>query len=130
MTLIDLSKVQKEGLHTVLRGRLTKRRVFSRLLPVIVSLCAFAILPLPQFVGMTCAESSETECPFEEDGESSEEELVVTSSTRRRALNHRRGTSPFHKISDQPRQADSYGSRPQAIIGHQLANGLRAPLVI
>ncbi len=114
----------------MLRGRFTKRRIFSRLLPIIVSLCAFSILPLPQLVGTTWAESSEAECPFEEDGESSEEELVVTASNRRRFRNHHRGVSLFHRTSDHSRQIDSYGSRPAAIIGHQLANGLRAPLVI
>lgn len=114
----------------MLRQRFAKRRVFSRILPVIVSLCAFAVLPFSQLVGMAGAESAEAKCPFEEDGESSEEELVVTSSTRRRLSHHRRSASLFHKISDQLHQTASYGSRPQAIIGHQLANGLRAPLVI
>lgn len=81
---------------------------------------------------MTSTVSSEAELPLEEeDGESAEEELVVRSSARRR-LNHRRRSalsSPYE--TDNPFcQTTPSGSRLPAIVGHQLANGLGAPLLV
>jgi len=76
------------------------------------------------------AELSEAEYPVEEDGENAEEELVVVASVRRRLNNRRPQSGRSYGTGNLVRQTASYDSRLQAIVGHQLANGLRAPLVI
>ena len=111
--------------------RSTTRLVFSRLVSVSVYFFAFAVLPLPQFVVLTCAEAAEGQCPREGEGENSEEELVFWSSARRR-LNHRhrsdlrQSCETGHRLH---RKASSAGHLP-AIVGHQLAHGLGAPLLV
>jgi hypothetical protein len=115
-----------------LRLRSTIRLALSRLVSVSVCLCAFTFLPLPQLAGTTWTESSEAEFPLEEeDGKSAEEELAVGSSARRR-LNHRRGRNlslPYETGNPRCHSTPS-GSRLLAIVGHQLANGLGAPLLV
>ncbi|NOY29883.1 MAG: hypothetical protein GXP28_06795 [Planctomycetes bacterium] len=114
-----------------LNVRSTKRLLWSRLASVSLCLCAFVFLPLPQFAVLACAESAERECPCKESGESSEKELVVCSSARRHL-------SPFrHRVPSRPRptgdrlhQVASCAGRLPTIVGHQLAYGLRAPLLI
>lgn len=120
-----------------LKGQLTIRSSASRLMSVIVCLCAFTCLQVPQLSALIWAESVEIECPMEEDGEGSQKEQVVSASARRRLSKrfvhaswpHGNGIRA-HRNSSLLRQTNSNGGRPQAIIGHQLANGLRAPLVI
>lgn len=112
-------------------GRLTTRRTLLQHISVSICLCALAFLPLPQGIGPTWVESAETECPGQEGGESSQEKQVVDSSARRRCNNRRHsGFSRPHEASDRLHQTASYADRPQAIVGHQLANGLGAPLLI
>ena len=114
-----------------LQVRSTTRLAFSRLVSVSICLCAFAVLPFPQFALLTCAAPAEAESPSHEDRENSEEELVVRSSARRN-LNHRDRSLlirshdtriPLHQIA-------AYAGYLPMIVGHQLANGLRAPLLI
>jgi hypothetical protein len=64
------------------------------------------------------------------DGESCNE-LVVLSSTRRQIKN-RRHSNPIksHKAGARLLQTVTHASRIPAIISHELANGLRAPLLI
>lgn len=114
-----------------LRGRSTTRLLSSRLVSVSIHLCAFAFLPLPQFVGLTVTESAEGKCPGQEDRENSEEEQVDWSSARRR-LNDRRhsGVSRSPETGDQLPLIAAIVGRPLAIVGHQLANGLCSPLLI
>ena len=114
-----------------LRARSTTRLAFSRLTSVSICLCAFALLPLPEFVVMTSVEAAEVESPSQENRDSSEEELVVCSSARRR-MSHRRHSklSRSYETCDRRDQIASYGGRFPTIVGHQLANGLCAPLLI
>jgi hypothetical protein len=113
---------------------LTERSItqltFSRLASVLAFLCAFTVLPLPQISGLARAETCESECPCEEDGENLEEELVVSASTRRRLHNRCHDVCQFYGVNVPLRQFSSHGNSPQATVGHFLANGLRAPLVI
>jgi hypothetical protein len=109
---------------------LATRLSLSQLMFVIVCLGAFACLPVLQLTLLTLAESSETECPLEEDGEGCEEELVVTASARRRLNSKRPDASRSHWDSSQACQAAHHGSLPRAVVVHQLPTGLRAPLVI
>ncbi len=114
-----------------LRVRSKTQLPFSRLVSVSIYLFAFTFIPPPQLGGLTWAESAEAECPYEEDRENAEEELVVCSSARRR-LKHRRHSdlSRPHETGDRLHQIASYAGRLPAIVGHQLANGLCAPLLI
>jgi hypothetical protein len=114
-----------------LRVRSITRLAFSWLVSVSVCLCALTFIPLPQFAVLTWADSAEGKCPCQRDGESSEEELVVGSSARRR-LNHRRHSdlSRPHETGNRLHQIASYAGRLPAIVGHQLANGLGAPLLV
>ncbi len=111
----------------VLRRQSTMQFAFSRLVSVSVCLCVFSLLPNPQFSMVESGESHETERPYEEDGA---EEAVVRSSARRR-LNQLRHSElgTFHEIGD-PHRIASYTIRCSAIVGHQLANDLCAPLLI
>lgn len=97
---------------------------------VSICLCAVATLPLPQLSASNWTETCEAECPAHENGESFEEELVVAASARRREQLHYR----IGRLSRRPgrglRRVISSVSQPRAIVGHQIANGLRAPLLI
>ncbi|MCP4785364.1 MAG: hypothetical protein GY903_31065 [Fuerstiella sp.] len=106
--------------------RLTVRRLLS------VSVCVFTFLPLPQLALPTwVAESTESECPCQEDEESSEERLAVATSERRlHAGGGRRGLNrPRETGGGLPRSNYLTDCSP-AVVGHQLANGLRAPVRI
>jgi hypothetical protein len=88
-------------------------------------------MPLSQLGVLTWAESAEKECPCEKDGEGSEEEVVVSSSARRRLNNLRHGNlRRRHESGDRPSLIASFVDRPPVVVGHQLANGLRAPLLV
>lgn len=111
--------------------RLTIWLAFSRLVSVLVCLCAFTLLPLPQFGVLTSAESTERECPAQEDGENSEEELVVCSSACRRLNDRCQSYLGQHsEAGERFAQTPSNAYRLPAIVGHQLANGLCAPWLI
>ena len=111
--------------------RLTTSVMFSRLVTVSVFLCAFAVLPLPHLICMECEGACETECPFEEDGESSEEELAAPMSMRQRLSSRLLEAIPFLQLKNiAGRHVSPKDGRLHAVIGHQLANGLCAPLVI
>ena len=114
-----------------LKGRPTTRLIISRLASGSVGLCLFTFIPLPLLVGTTGVELAEGECPFQKDRESPDEELAVWSSACRR-LNDRchSGLRWPRETSDRLHQSDSHAGRPLAIVGHQLANGLCAPLLI
>jgi len=101
----------------------------SQLVSVSIWFCAFAFLPLPQLGMLT--DSAEGGCPCQKDGESSEKEVVFRSSARRR-LNHRRHSdhSRPHETGDRIHLIASHVRPRLVIVGHQLANGLGAPLLI
>jgi hypothetical protein len=104
--------------------------LLSRLACVSVCLCAFSLLTPPQLFVQLEADSVEEESPSEEEGEDSEEELVIGSSARRLKAGRRRGIDrPLKTVDHLRRSASSAGCSP-AIVGHQLANGLCAPLRI
>jgi len=80
---------------------------------------------------LTWAESAQRECPGQKGEESSEEELVVWPSERRR-LNNRRHSdlSRPRETGDRLKKNAPYADRPLAMVGHRLANGLCAPLLV
>jgi hypothetical protein len=89
------------------------------------------LLSLPQVSALSLAEFAEQECPCEEDGENAEEEFVVCSSARRRLKKRQ------HIGVDQPllnnaqfRNSASHFDCASTIVGHQLSNGLCAPLLV
>jgi hypothetical protein len=91
----------------------------------------FVALPLPRFVVLTHAQAVEPECPCHEGKDTSEEELVVASSVRRRFRSV--GNTHVRRIFGpvgRPQKPSSYARQLPAIVGHQLANGLCAPLLI
>jgi hypothetical protein len=111
-----------------LRGQSTARLIISRLTSVSVGLCLFTFTPFLLLAGPTGVEVTEGECP---DRESSEEELAVRSSACRRLNNQRHSGLRWPcETGDRLHQSDSHTGRPLAIVGHQLANGLCAPLLI
>ena len=111
-----------------LRGQSTTRTAFSRFVSVSVCLCAFLVLPFPQLTVLTCGAPAETESSSQEERESAEEELVVCPAAGRN-LNDRRhiwshdNRDPLHQIA-------AYAAKLPVIVGHRLANGLCAPLLI
>ncbi len=108
------------------------RLTLSRLGLLSICFCAVTFLPLLQHTDLRCAGSAERECPCQEDGEgTSEEQLAVWSSGVRRRLNHRQhgALKQLPPIGNRLRPVASSLGRFPAIIGHQLANGLRAPLL-
>ena len=119
------------GVRLTTRVRSITRLTFSRLVSVSVCLCAFALLPFPQLAVLTWAESVEGGCPFQADEKSFKEELVVWSSARRR-LNHRRHveSAKLSETGDRLHPTAAYAHPNAVIVGHRLANGLRAPLLI
>jgi len=114
----------------------TMRLAFSRLVSVTMCFCALAFLPLPQHAVLALVETSEAECPpVQEEGERSKEELVVRSPARRRSNNRvhcgiNRSRKAYVCFQQSNSQSNSCAVRLPAIVGHQIANGLRAPLLI
>jgi hypothetical protein len=88
-------------------------------------------LPLPQFVVPTHAQNVESGCPCHDDGDTSEEELVVGSAVRRRlrSVGNTRVRRVFGPLG-RAQKTSSYARQLHAMVGHQLANGLCAPLLI
>lgn len=98
---------------------------------VSIWLYACAFLLFPQLAGQAWTESAEGERPCQEDRENSEEELVVWPSARRRLSEQRRCEfGRPHDTGHWLQRIASCSSRPTAVVGHQLANGLGAPLLI
>ena len=104
------------------------RMPIARLLAVPICLCVLVVLPLPQFVVL----GVESECPSHENEDASEEELVVGSSVRRRlrSVGNTRVRRIFGPVGRPHQKTSSYVRQLPAIVGHQLANGLCAPLLI
>jgi len=96
-----------------------------------VCLCAFTFASHEHVDLFLCNSTVECECPFHEDGERAQEELVVSSATRHR-INHRRHLEfKRSKESDSREESGFSYMEPQTVqVGHQLSNGLCAPLLI
>ncbi len=114
-----------------LKARSTTWLTFSRFVCVSICLCLFAVLPAPQLAVLTYAAPAEAEPPRHEGSESSKEELVVRPAARRN-VNRRCGShlSRSYDTCGLLRQVASYAGHFLAIVGHQLPNGFRAPLLI
>ncbi|MEO1984765.1 MAG: hypothetical protein ABGZ23_25065 [Fuerstiella sp.] len=112
--------------HVRSKIRLTLRRFLS------MSVCVFTFLALPQLALPTwVAEAMESECPCQEDEESSEERLAVAASERRlHAGCGRRGLNRPRETGGCLRRSNYLVDCSPAVVGHQLANGLRAPVLI
>jgi hypothetical protein len=103
----------------------------ARLVPVSICLCAFILSPVPHLAALAWAESAELECPCKEDGKRSEKELTDWCSAHGRSNVRRRRSSGWPPEKRKQRQrVTTTAERVPAIIGHQLANGLCAPLLI
>ena len=113
------------------RRAVSSHRTLEWMASVIVCLCAFSQIIPPQVTTLVLSGSMESEGPAEEDGETADREFVVASSRRRRCEEHR-----GHKLLSRASNADhiyrsvSYAASPCVRTGHQLANGLAAPLLI
>jgi len=80
---------------------------------------------------LASVESSEAECPLQEEDKGSTEELVFRSPARCRSNDRLHGRySRSRETYVCFLQSDSCVVRLPAIVGHQLANGIRAPLLI
>ena len=131
-TAANFSRFRDGKTLMVFRVRSTTRLPLSRLVSVSICFCVFAFLPPSQLIVGAWAESSQGECPHQEDGKKSEGKLVDWSSARS-SLKDRRQRDLKRPISTGNRLyqiAASYAGGLPAIVGHQLANGLRAPLLI
>jgi hypothetical protein len=97
---------------------------------VSIFLCAFIVLPLPHLAMLAASETAERDRSCQNEGESSEEEQAASSSLRFRIKDRRRCSfiRP-HEIGRKLRQIVPFAGRFPAIVGHQLSNGLRAPLL-
>ena len=111
--------------------RSATRLPLSGLGSVSICLCAFGFLPIPQLAVQVGTESAEGKCPGQEDRESSEEELIDRSSARRRLSDRKHSDlSRAHETGYRLPQVASYFDLRMAVVGHQLGNGLGAPLLI
>ena len=113
------------------RLRPTPGLLVARFLTVSILLCAFAAVPLPQFIVLTSAHEVESECTCKEDRETSEEALIVENSVRRRLRSV--GKTRVCRVYDtagKPHKSSSNARQLPATGGHRLANGCRAPLLI
>lgn len=106
----------------------TPELLFARFLTVSICLIAFAALPLPQFVVLTMGHGIDAECPVEEGVETAKEHFVVNVAVRRRSKTAR--ISRRYESAGMPPGFSSTARHIPAIVGHQFANGLRAPLLI
>jgi len=112
--------------------RSTTGSAFARLVSVSVYLCAFALLPLLHHPGQICSELCQGSCPCQEDEGTTEVELVVGSTLNCRLDDRHHGdftTWPHENHRPLAPFASCAGLHP-AIVGHILANGLRAPLLL
>ena len=113
------------------RRVVSAHRTFEWMVSVIVCLCAFSLMMPPQVATLVSSGSTESSGPAEEDGETTEKELVVASSRRRRCEEHRGHSLPCRTSwTGHICRAASYAVPACVRTGHQLANGLAAPLLI
>lgn len=110
--------------------RSTTRLPLLRLVSVAICIGAVAVFQLPH-LAVSMWTSTEAECLCQEDGERSKQKQVRLSSARYRLDNrlHSHLSRP-HETGGRLHQVASYAGRVPAIVGHQLANGLGAPLLI
>ncbi len=115
-----------------LENFLTTRSSYASLIAVWLCLCAFLLFTVPRTTLSFAGEIAENEIPSQEDEET---ELEVLPSLRQRLT--RRQQLPFESSATFGNHLNcqncSFGPPvrfPRAIIGHQLANGLCAPLLI
>lgn len=113
-----------------LRERLTLRLMFGWFTSVSVGLCALSLMMPPQVAPLALSGSTESECPCEEDGKTSEGELVVSSSRRRRCVEHQDDRQCGVSTTGRHLKIASYVYPVFAIVGHLLVNGLAAPRLI
>ena len=103
----------------------------SRFFTVSIYLCALTFLPVPQVATLARTESAEAESPCKEDGKRSEKELSDWCSAHGRSNDQRhRGPSRPPEKNNRRQRITRIVGRVPAIIGHQLANGLCAPMLI
>lgn len=112
-----------------LQEQTTTRRLFARYFSAMVVFCTFLMLMPPGVATLTSVNAAENERPYEEDEETCESKLSVSTSIRRRGQGNPRPlqSSP---IAATYAKLNSYANPISAVDGHQLANGLAAPLII
>lgn len=110
--------------------RLILRPMFEWFTSLSVCLCAFCLVMPLEVASLASSDSTESECPSEEGGKSSEDELVVSSSRRSRLDESKHSRPDFVPKTASLRSFDSYKPPTSAIVGHRLANGLSAPLLL
>jgi len=94
-------------------------------------LCTSAGLPLALFDLRVSPQAAESEAPWEEKEEASEEVVVAGSSVRRRVRTvGKTRLCQATAVGGAPREISCYARQLPAIVGHQLPNGLRAPLLM
>ena len=102
-----------------------------RFLITMICLCTIAGLPLPLSVLLVSPQAVEAESSGEDKVETSGEEVVAGSSVRRRVRTV--GKTRLCLSTDVAgglRGGTSYARQLPARVGHQLPNGLRAPLLL
>jgi len=114
---------------------LTTRKSLLGLITIWVCLCAFSLFSISQATVLSWVEMTEGEIPAqedEEDEEDCEEELEVLASSRRRRIPRRHEVVRYNALScsDRSNPIILSGCHRLAIIGHQVANGLCASLLV
>jgi hypothetical protein len=102
-----------------------------RLAVVPVCLCVLMFSPTDHLAMQSWAESPGEECPGHHDGDHREVELTACSSSQHRLRNWSR--HQFSRRREARNRHDRVASSAvdrRAIVGHQLANGLCAPLLL
>ena len=126
----DSRRALPDSRRESLKRRSTTRLPLLRLVSVSICFSAIALL-LPSHLSVSTWTSAEAECLCLEDGERPKQKQVGFFPARHR-LDPRRDNDPSrrHKTGSRFHQIASYSKRISVIIGHQLANGLGAPLLI
>ena len=96
-----------------------------------VCVCAFSLSAFPQIAVFSWVEMAEEEAPAQEDEENCEKELEVFSSARRR-FKRRYNVVLYQSLEtiNRPKRTTLPSQDRLTIIGHQLAHGLCAPLLV
>ena len=88
-------------------------------------------LPHLNQVGLAWSELAERECPAQEYEGGNAQQLVVLSSARRRSMvHHERDVCRACEHGSRVSAVAFSDGRLPTVFGHQLPNGLRAPLLI
>jgi len=96
-----------------------------------ICVCAFSLSAFPQIAVFSWVEMAEEQAPAQEGETNCEKELEVFSSARRR-FKKRYDVVLYESLetANRPKRTSLFSQDRLTILGHQLAHGLGAPLLV